>query len=157
MIAGQTRHWIDPVAGPAKAASLLRNGGRLAVFWNVFNPSADVAEAFSAVYRRVAPELPSSRAWAGPMNAYSALGARTAHGLRDAGAFGEPDEWRFDWQRTYTRDEWLDQLPTTGDASQLPPAKLGELLEGVGGAIDALGGEFTMDYSAVVVTATRTS
>ena len=26
----------------------------------------------------------------------------------------------FDWERTYTRDEWLDQVPTFGGHSQLP-------------------------------------
>src|SRR5215216_3551484 len=35
VIAGQTWHWIDPVAGAAKAAQVLRPGGRLALFWNV--------------------------------------------------------------------------------------------------------------------------
>src|SRR5688572_11902991 len=32
--AAQSWHWVDPVAGPAKAASVLRPGGRLALFWN---------------------------------------------------------------------------------------------------------------------------
>lgn len=32
VIAGQTWHWLDPVAGAAKAALVLRPGGRLAVF-----------------------------------------------------------------------------------------------------------------------------
>ncbi len=38
---------------------------------------------------------------------------------------------------------------------QLPPAKLEELLAGVGAAIDAVGGSFTMRYTTVVVTANR--
>jgi SAM-dependent methyltransferase len=36
VIAGQAWHWVDPVAGAAKAAEVLRPGGRLAVFWNAF-------------------------------------------------------------------------------------------------------------------------
>ena len=35
VVAGQSWHWVDPVAGAAKAARVLRPGGRLAVFWNV--------------------------------------------------------------------------------------------------------------------------
>src|ERR687890_307786 len=35
-VAGQAWHWVDPVAGGAKAASVLRPGGLLALFWNVF-------------------------------------------------------------------------------------------------------------------------
>src|SRR5947208_4459723 len=36
VIAAQAWHWVDPVAGAAKAAQVLRPGGRLAVFWNAF-------------------------------------------------------------------------------------------------------------------------
>jgi hypothetical protein len=39
--------------------------------------------------------------------------------------------------------------------SRLPPAKLEDLLAGIGAAIDAVGGSFTMRYTTVVVTAAR--
>lgn len=58
--------------------------------------------------------------------------------------------------RRCTRDEWLDQVPTHGGHSRLPRAKLEELLAGIGAAIDAVGGSFTMRYTTVVVTAVRT-
>ncbi len=32
VISGQSWHWVDPVAGAAKAAQVLRPGGRLAVW-----------------------------------------------------------------------------------------------------------------------------
>jgi hypothetical protein len=38
----------------------------------------------------------------------------------------------------------------------VPPATQRELLAGVGAAIDAAGGSFTMGYTAVVATAART-
>jgi len=156
VVSGQTWHWIDPVAGAAKAAEVLRPGGRLAVFWNVFQPSPDVAEAFSAVYRRVMPDSPRNP-WAMPaLDGYSLLFTKAADGIRQVGAFSDPEQWRFDWERSYTRDEWLDQLPTGGHASQFPPAKLAELLAGIGAAIDTVGGSFTMRYTAVAVTAART-
>ena len=153
VIAGQTWHWIDPVAGARKAADVLRHRGRFAAFWNVFNPSAEVAEAFAAVYRRLAPELPSARAWTADASAHSVLETRAVDGVRAAGTFDDPEKWRYDWQRFYTRDEWLDQVPTTGDASQLEPDRLKSLLAGIGAQIDALGGGFTMGYAAIVVTA----
>jgi SAM-dependent methyltransferase len=43
VIAGQAWHWVDPVAGAAKAAQVLRPGGRLAVFWNMDQPPPEVA------------------------------------------------------------------------------------------------------------------
>ena len=157
VIAGQAWHWVDPVAGAAKAAQVLRPGGRLAVFWYVFQPPADLGEAFSAVYRRVLPGSPFSRGTMPGLDAYSALFTKVADGIRQAGAFGDPEQWRFGWDRPYTRDEWLDLVPTSGGHSQFPPAKLQELLAGIGAAIDAVGGSFTMHYTAVAVTAMRTS
>ncbi|WP_406206196.1 class I SAM-dependent methyltransferase [Kitasatospora sp. NBC_01560] len=153
VVAGQTWHWIDPVAGAAKAARVLRPGGRLAVFWNVFRPSPATAGAFSAVYRCVLPDSPLNP-WAGPVaQAYEGLFAKAADGIRQAGAFGEPQQWRFDWERRYTREEWLDQLRTGGDAGRIPPDRFEELLAGFGAAVDALGGAFTMPFTSVVVTA----
>jgi hypothetical protein len=55
----------------------------------------------------------------------------------------------------YTRDEWLDQLPTTGALTRFPPGKLAEVLETVGAAIDAIGGSFPVRYSTVAVVAAR--
>ena len=156
VIAGQAWHWVDPVAGAAQAAQVLRPGGRLAVFWNAFRPPADVGEAFSAVSRRVLPDSPLTRgAMPGP-DAYSALCTKAADGMRQAGAFSDSQEWRFDWDRPYTRDEWLDVIPTFGGFSQFPPARQAEFLAGIGAAIDAVGGSFTMGYTAVVATAVRT-
>jgi SAM-dependent methyltransferase len=155
VVSGQAWHWIDPVAGASKAAEALRPGSRLAVFWNVFQPPPELGHAFAAVYRRVLPDVPMLGRVPG-LESYSTLFATAADGIRAADRFGDPDQWRFDWDRTYTRDEWLDQLPTAGGHSQFPPAKLEELLAGIGAAIDAAGGDFTMNYTAVVVTATRT-
>jgi SAM-dependent methyltransferase len=157
VIAAQAWHWVDPVAGAAKAARALRPGGRLAVFWNAFQPPPDLAEAFSAVYRRVRSGLPFDP-WARPiLDVYLLMCAKAADGVRLAGEFGDPEEWRFDWDRPYTRDEWLDQLATFGGHSQIPPARRQEILAGIGAAIDMAGGSFTMHYTTVVVTAARAS
>lgn len=67
-----------------------------------------------------------------------------------------PSSGDFDWEWSYTRDAWLDQMPTLGAFTRLPSDKLAEVLEGVGAAIDAMGGSFTMHYATVAVTAART-
>src|SRR6185503_13318535 len=112
---------------PARA---LRPGGRLAVFWNAFQPPSDLAEAFAAVYRRVMPDSPLFRGGAGHggPDAYQGPCAKAAEGMRQAAVFGEPEQWRFDWDRRYTRDEWLDQLPTSGFWTQIPAAGQREIL-----------------------------
>jgi hypothetical protein len=86
----------------------------------------------------------------------SAAGRRRyARQARQSRKYGEPEQWRFDWERTYSRDEWLNLLPTFGAASQLPAGKLAEKLDAVGSAIDEMGGSFSMLYSTVAVVARR--
>jgi SAM-dependent methyltransferase len=153
VVSGQTWHWVDPVAGAAKAAAVLRPRGRLAVFWNVFQFPPDLGQAFAEVYRRVLPGSPFSQGTSGGLAAYSGQFTKAANGIRDGGRFDEPEQWQFDWEASYTREQWLDQVPTSGGHTQFPPGKLDELLAGIGTAIDALGGSFTMRYAAVVVTA----
>jgi hypothetical protein len=86
---------------------------------------------------------------------YVMMCGKAAAGMGEASAFGDPEHWRYEWERTYTRDEWLDQVPTFGGYTQLPPVKQQGLLAGIGAAIDAAGGGFTMRYTTVAVTAAR--
>ena len=157
VIAAQAWHWVDPVAGAAKAALVLRSGGRLATFWNAFQTPPDLGEAFVEVYRRVEPGLPFNP-WTRPaLDAYLMMCGKAADGIRQSRAFGEPEQWNFGWDHSYTRDQWLEQVPTFGGHGQIPPAKLRELLAGIGAAIDAKGGSFTAHYITVVATAARTT
>lgn len=156
VIAGQAWHWVDPAAGAAKAAQALRADGRLAVFWNANQPPADLAEAFGGVFRRVLPDSPLFQRPAPGAQPYAALCARAAGGIRGTGEFGETQHWEFEWDRTYTRDEWLEQVPTSGFAVRLQPDTMRQLLAGIGAAIDAAGGSFTMHYTTVAITAART-
>jgi SAM-dependent methyltransferase len=156
VIAAQAWHWVDPVAGAAKAALALRPGGRLTVFWNAFRAPPSVNAAFTAVYQRVLPESPIHQHGMPGPDGYQVLCDRAAEAASQVGAFGAPEYWRFDWERRYSRDEWLDQQSTFGGHNLLPPAKLDELLAGIGAAIDAMGGAFTMPYTTVAVSAVRT-
>ncbi len=155
VVSGQTWHWMDPVLGAARAADALRTDGRLAVFWNAFEPPAEIARILVEAYRRMVPDPGFARAMAPGLEAYSTLCHRAAEGMREVGAFGEPEQWRFDWEHSYTRDGWLDQVPTLGGINQLPPGPLEELLAALGAAIDADGGSFMMAYATQVVTAAR--
>lgn len=157
VIAGQSWHWVDPVAGAEKAARVLRPHGRLAVFGHVFEPPAEVAEPFTTAYRRAAPDSPfSGQPARRPVETYQAGYAKIADRIRGTGRFEDPEQWRFDWQRSYTREEWLELLPTTGGLTRLRPDQLGAILGAVGHAIDALGGRFTMHYTTLATTAVRT-
>ncbi|WP_425454856.1 class I SAM-dependent methyltransferase [Actinokineospora cianjurensis] len=154
VVAGTAWHWVDPVAGAVKARRLLRPGGVLAAFWHVFVPPPEVSSAFVAACEDVMPGSPFILPpTASPHDAYRAMATKTTDGILAAGGFTAPEQWTFDWERTYTRDEWLDQIPTQGVLNLLPPDKLAHILTTVGNAIDD---EFRMPYTATAVTATRT-
>jgi SAM-dependent methyltransferase len=156
VIAAQSWHWVDRVAGAAKAAAVLRPGGRLAVFWNVFGPPKDLREAFGEVFRRVDPDSASGGFWDRPLiDLYRSGWAKMADVIRQAGTFGEPEEWLSHWERPYTRDEWLDLVPTGGGFTRRPEAIQQQLLAGLGAAVDAAGGTFTMSYTTLAGTAAR--
>ncbi|MDA8263890.1 MAG: hypothetical protein M0T79_00805 [Actinomycetota bacterium] len=147
---------VDAILAASEGHEVLRSGGRLALFWNAMSFPADFGERFSVVYQRVLPEFPFFQNDApGGFGSYAPLLDTATDGIRRTGKFSEPEQWQFEWERPYTRKEWLEQLPTFGGHSRIPEEKLAELLRGIGDVIDAAGGSFTMGYTIVVVTATR--
>lgn len=157
VVSGQTWHWVDPVAGSAKAAQVLRPGGRLAVFWNVMQPPAELEKTFGEVLRRVLPDSPLAQRSVGSSPAvYASMAGKAVDGIRQTGVFGEPEQRSYDWDQPYTRDQWLEMSSTTGITNLLTQDVLAELNAGFGAAIDAAGGSFVCHYTTVVVTAART-
>ena len=156
VVAAQSWHWVDPSTGATKAAQVLRPGGRLAVFGHAYEPPAEVAEPFAAAYRRAAPDSPFHNGPARrPLDLYRAAYSKVADTIDETGHFDATEQWRFDWEQSYTRDQWLALLPTTGGLTQLRPDQLTGILNAVGDAIDSLGGRFTMNYTTLATTAVR--
>jgi SAM-dependent methyltransferase len=153
VIAGQSWHWVDPIVGATKAAQVLRSKGYLAVFWNVFLPPRDLAAAFADVYRREIPDLPFPSGTFPGLEGYSKIFAKVEEGIRQAGAFSQPRQRRFDWQQPYSTEEWLEQVPTFGGHTLIPSDQMEKLLRGIGSEIDAVGGTFVMNYAAVAIVA----
>jgi SAM-dependent methyltransferase len=157
VVAGTAWHWVDPVVGAAKAAQVLRPGGRLAVFWHVFQQPPEVATAFATAFQRVFPDSPINfqSLPKNAMDIYAPGFDKATEGIGQAGAFGPVERWPFEWVHVYGRDEWLDQMLTQGTLTQAPPDKAAEVQAEVGAAIDALGGSVRMQYTTVAVTAAR--
>lgn len=151
--AGQAWHWIEPLSGVAKAASLLRPGGRLALFWNVGRIPDDISARIDAIYEAVAPGADSYSYLLGFARGHDNDGQLAA--IRSCPSLSEPAVSTFPWSRSYTRDEWLDQLPTHSDHAALPPAVLDRVLSEVGTVIDSFGGAFEMQYRTMLISAVR--
>ncbi|MFD6550601.1 class I SAM-dependent methyltransferase [Streptomyces sp. NPDC058398] len=157
VVAAQSWHWVDPVAGAAVVRRALRPRGRFAAFWNVFQLPAEVARASAAALRRAIPDssFDFEAMTRQAADVYRPMLDKVADGLHAVGGFDEPAEWSFTWEWSYTREAWLDMMPTQGALTRLPAEALAPVLDEVGAAIDSLGGSFTMPYTTVAVTALR--
>lgn len=164
VVAGQAWHWIDPRAGAEKAGQILHPSGVLALLAHVYEPPAEVTKALMDALREVAPDSPFVRAAtspsrdprpASPADGYQRMYAGFADGIRASGLFAEPDQATHRWQRSYTRDEWLDLVPTMGLLTQLTPAALDSVLGAVAAALDAIGDTIPVRFTTLMLTATR--
>ncbi|MFE2613561.1 class I SAM-dependent methyltransferase [Micromonospora chalcea] len=154
IVSGTAWHWIDPVAGAAKAAEVLRPGGVLAPFGHVYELPSPIAAALAEGLRQAAPDLPYRPPTGSILDGYRALYDRAAEGVRASGFFAEPEICRYDWQRTYARDELLELIPTSGGLASMPPDSLAEIMSTVA---DAVNGDVTLAYATWCLTAVRTS
>jgi len=146
----QAWHWVDPVAGPLKAAAVLRPGGRFAAFWNLGAHDPETHAVLDVAYERHAPALLKDSVALGNLGRPGDVEA-----LRESGAFEEIEERRYPWTRTYTTAEWVEVLPTHSDHRLLPEPVRAALLGDVAVAIDSLGGSIEMAYETFVVTGVR--
>ena len=150
VVSAQAWHWVDPVAGPAKAASVLDPDGRVGLFWNVAAIPTDLKAAMGAVYLQLAPGLDEYSVVLG--NAGPDRYGTAADSLRASGLFADVVVRPFTHERTYTTDTWTDHLLTHSDHAALDPATRDRLLAAIAGQIDAAGGRFVIRYDTWLVT-----
>lgn len=155
-IAAQAWHWVDPAAGAAKVKTVLRPGGLFAAFWHVFDAPEPIGAALVEAVRDVVPDLPfDPAALMQADKAYEKGAITTGERFGEIGGFGGPEQWRFPWERHYTREEWLDFVPTQGFLTRLTAEQRTPILDAVGAAIDDLGGSFVLSTVTVGVAVRR--
>ncbi len=152
LTSAQAWHWIDPLAGAQRAASVLEPGGRIGLFWNFGSPPANVAALLDPIYTRLAPGLASRSVLLGGADARAQAAVA---GIASAGEFTAAGVDTFAWSRTHDTESWLRLLQTHSDHQTLPAAQRERLLQAVGEAIDSLGGSFELPYQAILVSARR--
>ena len=132
LTAGHAWHWVNPVMGLRKAASVVIPGGTVALFWNYHALEEPLPETLERVYAACAPEL-------------EVLG-RDPTGSPDSDPFlgsdqftpGEPRIYR--WPRELSANEWVDMLATFSDHQCLGKDRLLDLQDALRAAIDKSGG-----------------
>ncbi len=152
VMSGQAWHWVQPEAGTAKAASVLRPSGHIALFWNRGRHDPETGAALDAVYARLAPSIVQP-----PVT--DLRPQVDVHDERDA--LGNSDQFsgvkteEFSWEAVYDRAAWLDVIATHSDHVTLPDATRAALLDAVGDVIDRRGGSIAYSYSTLLLLATR--
>ena len=152
--AAQAWHWVEPVRGTEVAAAALAPDGRVCLWWNVAQAPREFRALVEPLYARLAPEAHGYSVLLGSTTRPTPFGVEAAAAALGASShFSAPERTTFSWSRRYTRDQWLDQLPTHSDHARLAPPVLADLLTAVGEAIDTLGGDFEMTYSTTLLSA----
>jgi SAM-dependent methyltransferase len=142
----QAWHWLDQHVSTDKAASVLRPGGKLCLFWSIGRYPDGLADALLDAHRRALP-ADSPR----PSPDFSAV----TDALDACDTLADINVRSFPWHRMYSRDDWLDELQSHSDHAALPLEIRQGLLDEVGSTIDGFGGTFRMTYATILISATR--
>jgi SAM-dependent methyltransferase len=128
-------HWLDPEVRFSKAASLLAEGGALAVFdWEdtLSDEGDDFFVAVEDDYAAVVPEWKTS-----PPRAPTRIVDWLTADIEDSGAFGPVAARRYVWSVTYRAADYVDFLQTRSGYRYLEDAKRRELFDRIRRRIEA--------------------
>ena len=142
-------HWIAPEVGYAKAASVLKDSGYIALFWNMppEQPFTGFAREVQVVYREVVPEWGDSRDRPSTDERIEATEAT----INNTGLFEPVQVRRYPWARDYTTEEYIRLLNTHSDHRNLDEGKRSRLFDRIGDLADgAYGGVVTRPYLTVL-------
>lgn len=115
----QSWHWVDPVAGVAEVARVLRPGGVLGLVWNVRDESSDWAQRLGDVITRPEAQRMSyddERALDGP--------------------FTTPEHRVFEWVHEQDRSAFLDMVLSRSYVIVLPESERDTLRRAVEDLLD---------------------
>ena len=138
----QAFHWIAPEVRFAKAASVLRPGGVLAVFGNV---PVGLAPSLLADFRRIyaahgfSADGPPPESWYLPAGPVAQLFA-------ESGLFEAVTHKSYAWTRPFTSQSYADFLRTRSDHHMMEPDTREKVIADIAAAIVAHGDRFEMNY-----------
>jgi SAM-dependent methyltransferase len=149
LTAGHSWHWVDPVVGLAKAASVVVPDGTVALFWNYHVVDEALLACFEEVYREHAPGVAvvgrdPARTSTADMDPFAgnidfrSLGSRT-----------------YRWPRVQDADEWTAMLATLSDHVRLGRPALTDLQRGLRQCIEQSGGQVHAQCGTYVWSARR--
>ncbi len=151
VMAAQAFHWVPKEIGYPKAASALKPGGHLALFWNRNpGPQGQIFSDLEQVYRERAPELFDT-----PTTCHERENQQILDDIAASGHFGPVVVRQFPWSARYDTRQYLGLLNTYSDHLALPEATRASLFEGVAQVIERHGGSIERPYVAVLYVAPK--
>jgi SAM-dependent methyltransferase len=145
VLAATAFHWIDPAVRVTKAAAALRPGGALATVTTEHVAGGDesfFAEA-QACYERWDPETPPGGA---PLRPATEIPSSSEE-LDRSHRFGPATFRRYEWERSYTTESYIEVLLTYSGHRSLEPTAQASLLDCIAHLIDTRhGGRITKRY-----------
>jgi SAM-dependent methyltransferase len=129
-------HWLDPAIAYPKAAGMLRDGGSLALFWNVHvhsDASEGFFEAAQRIYEREAREIWDHK-YEGPPRS-DEIPDRTGE-IEGSGLFGAVTCRNYRWDETYDAEGYLRVLNTYSGHRSLRDDTRERLFCGIADLID---------------------
>ena len=145
VVSAQAFHWIRVEYGLAKCAAVLKKTGSLALLWQLDrSQDTDFYKATTPLfdkYVRDDPDRPK------PPSSFETY--RTA--LVESPLFDTPVVRQLEWQRTYTKADFVKLLGTFSPNIALAPDTRARFNAEVAATIDAFGGSVTRLYRTVLL------
>ena len=152
VLSAQAFHWIAPDMGCAKAASVLRPGGSIALIWHL-----DVSDD-TPFYQATQPVYDAYFHPPQGETTVMSLGERAqiyAEAIRRCVAFDPPQEVRQAWEKTYSGEEYLKLLQTYSDHRTLPEPDKARFFRGIEAIIERFGGVVHRRYETLLLLARK--
>jgi len=130
-------HWLDPAIAYPKAAATLRDGGSLALFWNVHvhsDPSEEFFEAAQRIYEHEAPEIVRPEDYKGLPRPHE-VPDRTEE-IQNTSLFGSVTTRHYRWDIAYDSSTYLRVLSTYSGHRSLDDDTRKRLFRGLADLID---------------------
>jgi SAM-dependent methyltransferase len=135
LIAAQSWHWTDPAIRWAKAASLLRTGGLIALFWNrTLAHLTPLAPAITEIYRRHGIKASND------LSPDTTPPAWPRDEMEKQPTLVDVEVREYSSVHNYSTQEWCDYMASTSNLLILDPAKRLAVLAEVARVIDDEGG-----------------
>lgn len=152
VVAATAFHWLDPAIRVSKIARALRPGGALATIATNHIEGGD-RQFFVDVQDCYEEWLPGSADQRVP--AAVEVGSDAGE-LEDSGRFERPAIRRYEWERSYSAQEYVDLLDTYSDHRALDEAARGHLFDCIVRLIEQrFGGRIRKRYLNTLVVARR--